>query len=181
MKLKLSLATTLVPALALTALIGMHAVAGGGKTNLKADTLIGYQESAPAAAVSSPATGTFEASIDDENQSISFTLTYSGLSAPITVSHIHFGNRAQNGGIAAFICGGGSQPACPTNSTEGTITGTIAPVNVVGPSGQGIAAGEWQELVDAMRAGVTYVNVHDGTFPAGEIRGQINDDDQRQP
>jgi hypothetical protein len=180
MKLKLGLATTLVAAPALTALIGMHAFAGGGKTNLKADLLTGYQESTPAA-VSSPATGTFEATIDDESQSISFTLTYSGLTAPITVSHIHLGNRAQNGGVSAFICGGGSQPACPTNSTEGTITGTIAPVNVVGPSGQGIAAGEWQELVDAMRAGVTYVNVHDGTFPAGEIRGQINDDNQRQP
>jgi CHRD domain len=180
MKLKLGLATTLVAALALTALIGMHAFAAGGKTNLKADLLTGYQESTPAA-VSSPATGTFEATIDDESQSISFTLTYSGLTAPITVSHIHLGNRAQNGGVSAFICGGGSQPACPTNSTEGTITGTIAPVNVVGPSGQGIAPGEWQELVDAMRAGVTYVNVHDGTFPAGEIRGQINDDNQRQP
>jgi CHRD domain len=180
MKLKLGLATTLVAALALTALIGMHAFAGGGKANLKADLLTGYQESTPAA-VSSPATGTFEATIDDESQSISFTLTYSGLTAPITVSHIHLGNRAQNGGVSAFICGGGAQPNCPANSTEGTITGTITAANVTGPAGQGIAPGEWQELVDAMRAGVTYVNVHDGTFPAGEIRGQINDDNQRQP
>jgi hypothetical protein len=70
---------------------------------------------------------------------------------------------------------------CPANSTAGTITGTITAANVVGPTTQGIVPGEWQELVDAMRAGATYINVHDGTFPAGEIRGQINDDNQRQP
>jgi CHRD domain len=180
MKKKLSLATLLVAAAALTAVFGMHAFAGSGKTHLKADMLTGYQESTPAA-VSSPATGTFEATIDDESQTIEFTLTYSGLSAPITVSHIHLGDRAQNGGVSAFICGGGAQPNCPTNSTAATITGTITAANVTGPAGQGIAPGEWQELVDAMRAGATYINVHDGTFPAGEIRGQINDDNQRQP
>ena len=180
MKKKLSLATLLVAVATMTAVFGMHAFAGGGKTHLTADMLTGYQESTPAA-VSSPATGTFEATIDDESQTIEFTLTYSGLSAPITVSHIHLGDRAQNGGVSAFICGGGAQPNCPANSTAATITGTITPANVTGPAGQGIAPGEWQELVDAMRAGATYVNVHDGTFPAGEIRGQINDDNQRQP
>jgi hypothetical protein len=180
MKKKLSLATLCVAAVTMTAVFGMHAFAGGGKTNLSADMLTGYQESTPAA-VSSPASGTFEASIDDDAQSISFTLTYTGLTAPITVSHIHLGDRAQNGGISAFICGGGAQPNCPASSTSGTITGTITAANVTGPAAQGIAPGEWQELVDAMRAGATYINVHDSTFPAGEIRGQINDNNQRQP
>jgi hypothetical protein len=138
----------------------------------QADMLTGYQESTPAA-VSSPASGTFEPTIDDDAQSISFTLTYTGLTAPITVSHIHLGDRAQNAGISAFICGGGAQPNRPASSTSGTITGTITAANVTG-----LAA---QELVDAMRAGATYINVHDSTFPAGEIRGQINDNNQRQP
>src|SRR5262249_37592843 len=114
-------------------------------------------------------------------QSISFTLTYSGLSAPITVSHIHLGDRAQNGGVSAFICGGGNQPSCPANSTSGTVTGAITGPNGVGPAPQGVLAGELRGVVDARRAGATYINVHDGTFPAGEIRGQINDDNQRQP
>jgi hypothetical protein len=32
-----------------------------------------------------------------------------------------------------------------------------------------------------MREGMTYTNVHSTKFPAGEIRGQINDANQRQP
>jgi CHRD domain-containing protein len=59
------------------------------------------------------------------------------------------------------------------------VTGTIRPSDVVGPTGQGIAAGEFEELVAAIRAGRAYANVHSAKFPGGEIRGQINDDDQR--
>jgi hypothetical protein len=43
----------------------------------------------------------------------------------------------------------------------------------VGPTGQGIAAGEFAELVRAIKAGRTYVNVHTTKYPGGEIRGQI--------
>ena len=55
----------------------------------------------------------------------------------------------------------------------------ITPAQVVGPAGQGIAAMEFGELVRAMRAGATYVNIHTTTFGGGEIRGQIGDDDDR--
>jgi hypothetical protein len=48
---------------------------------------------------------------------------------------------------------------------------------VVGPAGHGIAAGEFAELVRALRAGAAYANVHTTTFPAGEIRGQIEGHD----
>jgi hypothetical protein len=70
-----------------------------------------------------------------------------------------------------------STPTCP--APGGTVTGTITPVEVVGPAGQGIAAGEFEELVAAIRAGRAYANVHSSKFPGGEIRGQINDRNQR--
>lgn len=54
------------------------------------------------------------------------------------------------------------------------MTGTIVPANVIGPAGQGIAAGEFGELVEAIRQGATYANVHTVAFPGGEIRGQID-------
>jgi len=44
---------------------------------------------------------------------------------------------------------------------------------VIGPSSQGVAAGEFDELIRAIRAGATYVNVHSTLYPPGEIRAQI--------
>ena len=43
---------------------------------------------------------------------------------------------------------------------------------------EGIAKGEFDELVRAMRAGVTYANVHSTTWPGGEIRGQFDREGQ---
>jgi hypothetical protein len=48
---------------------------------------------------------------------------------------------------------------------------------VIGPTGQGIAPGEFAELVRAIRAGATYANVHTDKHPTGEIRGHIQTDD----
>jgi hypothetical protein len=56
------------------------------------------------------------------------------------------------------------------------VTRTIDEDDVVGPSGQGIAAGEFDELVAALRAGRAYANVHSTLFGTGEIRGQIGRD-----
>ena len=180
MKKRLGFATGFVAVLALASIIGVYAFAGGGKDKMRADVLTGYQE-ATSPSVASDATGTFTATIDDAHQTITFEETYSGLSTPATQSHIHFGNRYDSGGVSAFLCGGSTKPPCPAGTTTpADITGTITPVDVIGPASQGINPGDWQKLVDAMRAGATYANVHSQKFPAGEIRGQINDQNQRE-
>ena len=46
------------------------------------------------------------------------------------------------------------------------------------PAAQGIAAGEFNELVAAIRAGATYANVHSTKYEGGEIRAQL---DSRRP
>ena len=155
-----------------------YAAGAGGKTIVHSDPLTGYQEATPAG-VSSVATGSFLATIDDDAGTIDYTLSYAGLEGIATVAHIHFGNRFTSGGVAAFLCGGGGKPVCPT--PDGTVTGTIVAADVIGPTGQGIAPGELDEFIRAIRAGVTYANVHSTKFPSGEIRGQINNDNQRQP
>ena len=154
-------------------LVTSLAGAGDGKKKLKSDELSGYQENPD---VSSTGTGSFEATIDDDAQTITYELSYSALEGGDALfAHIHFAKRAVNGGVAAFLCGGGDKPACP--ATEGTVTGVIDAADIVGPAGQGIEAGSFAELVAAMRAGHTYVNVHSPRWPGGEIRAQINDRD----
>ena len=131
--------------------------------------LLGGHEVPP---INSPATGRFQATIQDDG-TISFTLTYANLTSTPLFSHIHFGQFNVAGGVMIFLCGGGGQPACPT-TTSGTITGTITSTNVTGPAAQGVTAGD---LTSALRIvvqqGEGYANLHSTNFPAGEIRGQV--------
>jgi CHRD domain len=158
------------------------AAAGGWRDQSFNERLTGYEETPMT--ISSPASGEFKARVDRRDEEIDYRLSYRGFPSDVTQAHIHFGARATSGGISVWLCANnppittapaGTQ-ACPTR--EGTISGTITPANVVGPSGQGIAANEFEELVDAMRAGVTYVNVHTVERGPGEIRAQLEDDDR---
>jgi hypothetical protein len=74
--------------------------------------------------------------------------------------------------VVAFLCGGGGKPACP-GATSGAVTGTIVAADIQALPAQGIASGDFNEVVAAMRAGVTYTNIHNATYGSGEIRGQI--------
>ena len=92
------------------------------------------------------------------------------------MAHIHLGEKARSGGISVFLCTNlGNGPvgtqACP--SAPATITDTIVAADVIGPAGQGIAAGEYKEVLKAIKAETTYVNVHSSLYPGGEIRSQL--------
>jgi hypothetical protein len=131
--------------------------------------LLGFDE---VPAVSSTGSGELRLKIDEANQIIEYELTYENLEGTITAAaHIHIGQEAVNGGVVAFLCGGGGKPAC--TATSGTISGTIGVADIVAVAAQGIAAGEWAEVVRAMRAGRIYANVHTNKHPGGEIRGQV--------
>ena len=141
---------------------------------LLAVQLSGYQEDP--FVLSTTGKGQFFARIDTRKQEITYRLSYSGLEGTVTQAHIHLGGARQSGGISVFLCtnlgnGPAGTQACPP--APATVTGTIRPADVIGPAGQGIAAQEFAELVAAIRAGVTYVNVHSTLYPPGEIRGQL--------
>jgi len=167
--------TVLVGAVAVLVLVGASfAVANdhGSKTGVMGERLIGYNEVPP---ISTTAKGSFTGRIDPVAKTLTYTLTYSGLSSNALFAHIHFGQKGVAGGISAFLCGGGGKPACP--ATAGTVTGTIAAADVLttmaGTVNQGIAAGEFDEFVRAIKAHATYANVHSTSFPGGEIRAQL--------
>ena len=133
--------------------------------------------------ISSPARGTFRARLSHDGTTLHYKLTHSGLSAPVTQAHIHFGERHTGGGIMVWLCSGpnnidptGLAPACVA---EGSVEGDIRAANIVQPGapppsqGQGIAAGEFEEFLRALREGAGYANVHSTAFLGGEIRGQV--------
>lgn len=115
--------------------------------------------------------GEFRAFVKESAQTIEYRLSYEDLDGEATFSHIHIGQPGANGGVSAFLCGGGGKPACPP--AGGTVRGTITPEDVVGPAGQRVLAGDFERLVRAIRKGLAYVNVHTTLVPGGEIRGAI--------
>jgi hypothetical protein len=147
-----------------------HGKSQSGGSSFRA-ALSGYQE---VPAVSTPASGEFKARL--KGGVVQWRLSYRNLEAAVQQAHVHFGQPAVNGGVSAFLCSNLSgAPAgvqrCP--AAPATITGTIEADDVVGPVDQGIEPGALDELLAAMRAGVTYANVHSDKFPNGEMRGQI--------
>lgn len=131
-------------------------------------------------AILSDGKATVNLDLDRTAQTLKFTLTFSGLGAPITQSHIHFGKIHVPGGVIVFFCAapGVTAPAgtATCTGTSGTVTGTITAANIVGPAAQNIPAGSFDGLVDALESNTAYGNIHTTQFPAGEIRGEIRRD-----
>jgi hypothetical protein len=159
-----------VAVLAAGLLVASLAGAAGGKKVFKAN-LDSYNE---VPAVSSNGFGMLRIVVDKDAQTITYQLSYGGLNATAIAAHIHFGQKSVNGGVSAFLCGGGDKPACPAGTGgEESVSGVIDAADVIGPAVQGIAEGEFDELVRAIRAGVAYGNVHSTAHPGGEIRDQL--------
>ena len=175
---KLGLKATFVGGLVLLVSLGSYALADGGSRDFKGKNMSGYVESP---AVSSVASGRFEAKLSQDGDTLSYELSYGDLEGSVTQAHIHFGNAHETGGITLWLCetatnqdpdAAADTPTCPAS---GTVTGelTAADVKIVAP--QGIAANEFDEILAAMRGGHAYANVHSSKFGPGEIRAQIND------
>jgi CHRD domain-containing protein len=159
--------TVAIAVLAMILIVSQPAMAA----SLFSASMVGAEEAAPAA-ISTGAHGFFLATLNDAENQLDYALLYFNLEGgAASVAHIHFGQPGVNGGVSAFLCGGSGKPACPASGFP--LTGSIVASDVVGPAAQGIAAGEFGELVRAMKAGLTYANVHTSSFASGEIRGQI--------
>jgi hypothetical protein len=160
--------------------VGTIAAIGGAQSNSRfgAKRLAGDFE---VPAISTVARGTFEATLN--GSTVNYELTYSGLESDVRQAHIHFAQSSVNGGISVWLCETTTIPH-PTEALRdvtpdcggpraATIEDSFNAAEVIGPAGQGIGAGEFAALLEAMRDGLTYANVHSATFGGGEIRAQI--------
>lgn len=162
------------------AVIGAFASAAALAEEKARARLVGYQE---VPSVSTPASGEFRAVIGSDEQSVDYELSYRDIVGTVQQAHIHFAQRGVNGSIVVWLCQTATTPApaavaglTPFCPQSGTVTGTFTAANVItaATASQMIVGGELAEVLAALRAGVTYANVHATPLnPGGEIRGQI--------
>jgi CHRD domain len=118
-----------------------------------------------------------------QGNTVAYNVQYRDLGSDIEQAHIHIGADDTTGGIAAFLCNDLTLPVPPPPGTAscppapGQLVGVIDAAEVIGPAAQGVAPGDIQALIRAIRTGLAYVNIHTVISPAGEIRGDVNRQD----
>ena len=93
--------------------------------------------------------------------------TFTGLTTPSTAAHIH-GPAPVGIGTGVLYDLGGS--VIPLGFTSGTINGSVT---LTTQSVPGYANYTVPQQIADLNNSMWYVNIHDSTFPGGEIRGQI--------
>jgi len=163
---------------------------GNGDVNLGTH-MTGDEEVCPTCTVSTPAASKAQGEaifrVSADGNTVEYRLIASNIDN-VFMSHIHCGPPGVNGPIRMWLY---PPPAGPTGTPgpsgsgpqNGVLaSGTFSPTGVTCPAS---AIGTNMPLLDAMRAGLTYVNVHTndgvdgvntgpGDFPGGEIRGQLD-------
>ncbi|MGZ8994333.1 MAG: CHRD domain-containing protein [Burkholderiaceae bacterium] len=123
----------------------MSSMMGSDAMSMK-NALTGAQEVPP---VTTGGSGTVETTFDKSTNVLTWTVTYSGLSGPVTAGHFHGPAPAgANAGVAVPFTGDLASPI------RGKATLTAA------------------QAAD-LTAGRLYANLHTAKHPGGEIRGQV--------
>lgn len=115
--------------------------------------VIPYSAQLTAAAETPPTestgTGSFQGTYDTDTKVLTWTLTYEGLSGPVTAAHFHGPAKA---GLKA-------DPVLPIDPPyDSPIKGTST-----------LTDAQYKDL----KRGAWYVNLHTDKYPDGELRGQI--------
>ena len=97
--------------------------------------------------------------LNKQNDVVTYDISVSNLTTPITGAHFHLGHRGQNGPI-------------------------VKTIYFVPDGTQFVSKGQWtvrdrsepltSNLINELNRGNLYINVHTQRYPNGEIRGQVN-------
>lgn len=159
-----------------TALLGVGIVMACGSDKVTAPAKITYTATLTGAGerptpITTSATGTWTGVLDPQTNTMTYTLSYSGLSANSTGGHIHAQADANTTGnvVLNFASFTGATTAFTSGNTSGSAAGVV---NMAGGTVTGLFI-TGDSLRKAMDAGMAYVNVHSSAHTGGEIRGQI--------
>jgi hypothetical protein len=131
-------------------------------------TLVGSAERPNPATTS--ATGQFTGTLDTVTKQFTWVVTFSGLVANSTLSHIHGPGTVDQAVNPVLDFSKVGSPVFTPGATAGSYAGTVTLNTATAIT----ATVSGDSLLKLMNAGLTYVNVHSTTFPGGEIRGQIS-------
>jgi CHRD domain len=128
--------------------------------------------------VNTDATGRIKLTANRQQDALGYQLSVSNLNGVVTAAHIHRGSAGTNGpivanlniqgtfaGASASASAGGDGSATTSTSTGGTITSA----DLKGP----LVGKHVSDLVQLIKDGKAYANVHTRQHPNGEIRGQL--------
>lgn len=129
--------------------------------------------------IKTTATGTVELRLSADGKKIDFKITVDKLLNP-SQADLHFGGPGQNGQVVVKLWPQGNAAGKRGEFTGVLVEGSFDAGDFAGP----MTGSPMSDLVDEIRAGNTYVNVHtyDGVDPpysgpgdyrVGEIRGQV--------
>jgi hypothetical protein len=128
--------------------------------------LSGSQEVPP---VETRARGTAIFQLNADGTELSYKLVCANI-RNITQAHIHIAPAGENGPVVAWLYPSGPPSVLIPGMFNGVLAeGTITAANLVGP----LAGLTLNDLLDAVKAGNAYANIHTTQNPGGEIRGQI--------
>lgn len=156
-------------ALLLCSVLAVSAPAAASVTIFDA-TLTGAQVNP---ATPSSATGSATVTVNDVLDTVTVNMTFSGLSALATASHIHCCAPPGTNAIAAIPMAGFPSATSGTYSATFDLTNPASWNTAFVTAHGGTTTSAFSYLLSGMLAGDSYINIHDSTYPGGEISGQL--------
>jgi hypothetical protein len=161
--------TALVLAIFLIAVVALPA--GASREDGRRTFVVELSGDNEVPAVETDGSGVATLTVNQAKTALNFTLKTRNLEE-IHMAHIHCGPSGVNGPVVAFLFG----PADPPVTQDGLLArGVITDESVIDRVG-GLCPFDvtgFDDLLELIKTGNAYVNVHTMAFPAGEIRGQV--------
>lgn len=149
--------------MAATAAVLLGGVSASAQTVELRAVLSGSNET-PAAVVTG-ATGTAEVYVNLGARTVTYRVDVFNMPSGTTGGHIHVGGPGVGGPVVVNL----SPPANASN--DFVLSGTLTAANLTARPEQGIR--DWDDFLQSLVGGQTYVNIHSSVNPGGETRGQL--------